>query len=86
MTKIDIYTSSTCPYCTKAKKLLQMLGLNFTEHNVDNSFDTMCKDLEKEFNRPVATVPQIIINGKYVGGYSDLEALHKAGRLKEFLN
>lgn len=86
MNKIDIYTSNTCPYCTKAKRLLQMLNLNYTEHNVDNSFEDMCKEIGEKFNIPVSTVPQIIINEQYVGGYSDLEAMHKNGKLKEILN
>ncbi len=85
MNNIDIYTSNTCPYCIKAKKLLQMLKLDYTEHNVDNDFDKMCEDLSAKYNQKVQTVPQIIINGHYVGGYSDLEALHKSGKLKEIL-
>ena len=44
MNNIEIYTSSTCPYCTKAKKLLQMLKLDYVEHNVDENFDEMCED------------------------------------------
>ena len=63
-----------------------MLNLNYTEHNVDNSFEDMCKEIGEKFNIPVSTVPQIIINEQYIGGYSDLEAMHKNGKLKEILN
>lgn len=86
MNKIEIYTSHTCPYCVKAKRLLQMLKLNYTEHDVDESFDEMCKTLSEKFGRSVSTVPQIIINDKYVGGYDDLENLYKSKKLDEFLN
>ena len=85
MNNIDIYTSNTCPYCIKAKKLLQMLKLDYTEHNVDNDFDKMCEELSSKYDKKIQTVPQIIINGHYVGGYTDLEALHKSGKLNEIL-
>ena len=85
MNKIDIYTTTTCPYCVKAKKLLSTLGLTYTEHNVDESFDEMTKELSEKFNKTVMTVPQIIINENYVGGYDDLEKMHKSEKLKEIL-
>lgn len=85
MNKIDVYTSQTCPYCVKAKKLLQMLKLEYTEHNVDDSFDEMCKTIGEKFNKSISTVPQIIINDNYVGGYTDLEALYKSGELDNYL-
>ena len=80
MNNIEIYTSNTCPYCIKAKKLLQMLNLDYTEHNVDNDFDKMCEELSARYGQNVQTVPQIIINGHYIGGYTDLEAMHKSGK------
>ncbi len=86
MNKIDVYTSSTCPYCIKAKKLLSSLKLEYTEHNVDDDFDGMCEELSTTFGKQIQTVPQIIINGHYVGGYTDLEAMYKSGKLKEILN
>ncbi len=85
MNKIEVFTSSTCPYCTKAKKLLQMLNLEYTEHNVDDDFDGMCEELSTTYGKQIQTVPQIIINGHYVGGYTDLESIHKNGKLKELL-
>lgn len=85
MNNIEIYTSATCPYCIKAKKLLQMLKLEYTEHNAEDNFDKMCSELEKKYNRQINTVPQIIINDNYIGGYSDLETLYKSGRLNEYL-
>ncbi len=86
MNNIEIYTSSLCPYCVKAKKLLQTLKLEYNEHNVDDDFDKMCEELSSKYNKTVQTVPQIIIDGNYIGGYTDLEALYKSGKLKEILN
>ncbi|MCI1273495.1 MAG: thioredoxin family protein [Clostridiaceae bacterium] len=86
MNKIEIYTSATCPYCIKAKKLLQLLNLEYEEHNVDNDFEKMQKMLKERFNLSVETIPQIIINGTYVGGFTDLEALYKSGGLNKILN
>lgn len=85
MNKIEIYTSATCPYCIKAKKLLQMLKLKFTEHNIDDNFDAICSELSNKFNKQIQTVPQIIINDNLIGGYTDLEALHKSGELNKLL-
>lgn len=85
MNKIEIYTSATCPYCIKAKKLLQMLKLEFTEHNIDNNFDSICSELSNKFNKQIQTVPQIIINDNLIGGYTDLETLHKSGELNKLL-
>lgn len=86
MNKITIYTSEMCPYCIKAKKLLKMLNLDFEEINSDGNFDGMCESLSQKFNRPgISTVPQIIINDHYIGGYDDLEHLYKTKKLDEFL-
>lgn len=86
MNKITIYTSEMCPYCIKAKKLLKMLNLDFEEINSDGNFDEMCESLSQKFNRPgISTVPQIIINDHYIGGYDDLEDLYKTKKLDEFL-
>ncbi len=86
MNKVIIYTSQTCPYCIKAKKLLKMLNLDFNEINIDDNFDEMCDDLSKKYNKPgISTVPQIIINDHYIGGYDDLEHMYKTKKLEEIV-
>ena len=85
MNNIEIYTSATCPYCIKAKKLLQMLKLKFVEHNVDENFEAMCNELSSKYNKQIQTVPQIIINGNLIGGYTDLESAYKSGELQKYL-
>lgn len=85
MNKIEIYTSQTCPYCVKAKKLLKTLGLEYMEFDVSGSFDKMVENLEKRFGIKVMTIPQIIINDKHIGGFDDLNALYRSGELKKYL-
>ena len=74
MNKAIVYTSATCPYCVK-------------EINCDENFDEMCANLSQKYNQPcISTVPQIIINDNYVGGYDDLEHLYKTNELDRILN
>lgn len=63
-----------------------MLKLDYTEHNVDNGFDQICQELSNKYNQQIQTVPQIIVNGNYIGGYTDLEAAYKSGKLNKYLN
>ena len=87
MNDIEIYTLPVCPYCNKAKKLLQSLKLEYNEHDISGDEEKMRSELQKRFNLPQpATVPQIIINGTYIGGYTDLENMYKSGKLNEILN
>lgn len=86
MNEVTVYTSTTCPYCVKAKRLLKMLNLDYEEINCDENFDEMCANLSQKFNQPcISTVPQIIINDNYIGGYDDLEHMYKTKKLNEIL-
>lgn len=86
MNNIEIYTSATCPYCMKAKKLLSMLNLEYTEYNIDSDFEELQKIIKDRFNLSVETVPQIIVNNHYVGGFTDLEAAYKSNSLQALLD
>jgi glutaredoxin 3 len=82
MAKIDIYTTTVCPYCVRAKELFKRKGVAFTEHNLTG------KDAEREAlvaRTNLRTVPQIFINDTLVGGCDDLYALDKAGKLDALL-
>ena len=76
---IKIYSKPSCTYCVKAKNLLELKGLQYTEVNIADS-----DDLRKEMlsiSGGATSVPQIVINGKYIGGFSDLDALSRSGEL-----
>jgi glutaredoxin 3 len=83
MAKIEIYTKDYCPYCTKAKMLLDQLGQRYTEIDITRD-PAMLAELQAR--RPgVRTVPQIFIDGAGIGGCDDLYALHGAGKLAALL-
>ncbi len=82
--KIEIYTKDHCPYCVKAKLLLDKKGLNYVEIDVGN--DPVKREelmLKSEGRR---TVPQIFINDQPIGGCDDLYALEESGKLDILVN
>ena len=83
MTQIEIYTTRFCPYCHAAKRLLSRKGIAFTE--IDVSGDPRGRsDMVARANGRM-TVPQIFIGSTHVGGYDDLSALDRAGKLDPLL-
>jgi glutaredoxin 3 len=80
--KIVVYSKSNCPYCVRAKDLLKKKGTAFEEINLDNDFEGLTR-LKNQTG--LQTVPQIFINDKLVGGYTDLAALESAGNLDAML-
>ncbi len=83
MTEIIIYTKDYCPYCVKAKKLLEIKKQQFQEIDITNDPETAVKMVEKAGGRK--TVPQIFINGQHIGGCDDLYALNDKGELDKLL-
>lgn len=79
MPQIEIYTTSVCPYCVRAKFLLKQKGVTFEEIDVSNDADLRQAMTEKAGGR--TSVPQIFINGQHIGGCDDLYALDKKGEL-----
>ncbi len=87
MNYIDIYTLDRCPYCDKAKELLKEHDLKYYEHDISRNDEQIRSLLGQRYNiNGRVTVPQTIINGKHVGGYTDLKELFNNGRIKEFLD
>src|SRR5215470_9602250 len=83
MIPIDIYTTRFCSYCNAAKRLLSQKGVEFTE--IDVSGDAKGRgDMVARANGRM-TVPQIFIGATHVGGYDDLYALDRAGKLDPLL-
>lgn len=83
MKKIVIYTTNTCPYCLRAKSLLERKGLSYEEINIENNNELRVSMIEKSGGRK--TVPQIFIEEVHVGGCDDLYALEAKGELSKLL-
>jgi glutaredoxin 3 len=78
MPKILIYTKSYCPYCDRAKALLQRKGASYEEISVEGD-EKLYSELKQKTG--LMTVPQIFINDELIGGYTDLAALDQKGLL-----
>ena len=67
---VDIYSKTVCSFCTNAKTLLNDRGISFVEHNIENDSTTF-NEFKARF--PTAkTVPQIVIDGVAIGGFTEL--------------
>lgn len=84
MAKVDIYTTNYCPYCVRAKALLNNKGVKYTEHDVTGKDEERIKLVEKSGGRK--TVPQIFINDVAYGGFDDINKLNQDGKLDAILN
>jgi len=82
MPKIVIYTTRICPYCVRAKHLLQRKGIDFDEIRIDLDHDQMKTMIERSRRQ---TVPQIFIDEIHVGGFDDLARLDARGELDPML-
>lgn len=83
MAQVEIYTTKVCPYCVKAKNLLDAKGVDFTEHDVTG--DDAAREALLQKSNGMRTVPQIFINGQHVGGYDNLYELEQKGELDKLL-
>jgi glutaredoxin 3 len=80
---ITIYSTAVCPYCVAAKNFLKSKGQSWTEVRID----TDPAEREKMIALTKRTsVPQIFIGNTHVGGYDDMMALHREGKLDALLN
>lgn len=83
MTKVTMYSTGVCPFCQMAERLLRSKGVAAIEKiRVDLEPERRVEMMEKTGRR---TVPQIYIGETHVGGYDDLAALDRAGRLDALL-
>jgi glutaredoxin 3 len=81
--KVEVYTTTYCPFCTRAKNLLKGKGVAFDEIDVTDDDELREKMIEMSGGR--RTVPQIFINGEIVGGFDELKALDDQGKLDNLL-
>lgn len=83
MATVEIYTQPWCPYCARAKRLLEAKGVAFQE--IEAPHGTSARQDAIRRSGGMTTVPQIFINGRHVGGCDELMALESAGKLDGLL-
>jgi len=81
MTRAQIYTTAVCPYCVAAKNFLRQRGFEYEEIRIDLDASRREEMLARSSGR--RTVPQIFIGDTHVGGFDDLVAADRAGRLQK---
>ncbi len=83
MATVEIYTKSTCPYCLRAKRMLDMKKVEYREIGVDRGGAEKEEMVKRAGGR--MTVPQVFIGGQHIGGCDDLMALEYDGKLDALL-
>ncbi|MEM8937544.1 MAG: glutaredoxin 3 [Pseudomonadota bacterium] len=84
MNKVTVYTKPLCPYCARALSLLKKKGVDAEE--IVAAFDREKRDEMRAKSNGRTTYPQIFVGDVHVGGYDDLAALERAGKLDPLLN
>jgi glutaredoxin 3 len=82
MRSVTLYTTVMCPYCRSAKALLEKRGVAYEEINLSRDPDSR---MELEKLTGMFTFPQILIGDQAIGGFEELLAADRAGRLSELL-
>jgi glutaredoxin 3 len=80
--RVVMYATGWCPYCARARRLLQSKGVDFEEIDIDE-VEGARAEMQQRSGR--TSVPQIFINDRLVGGYDDTKALDDAGQLDPLL-
>jgi glutaredoxin 3 len=80
--KIELYTTPFCPFCVMAKKFFDQRSIKYTDHDVSRN-NTLRDKVSRANNW--RTVPMIIVNGEFIGGYDDLIQADKQGVLAALL-
>ncbi len=83
MAEVEMYATMFCPYCARARAVLQKKGAAFVEHDIGGEPGLRAEMIERSGGR--RTVPQIFIDGEHIGGCDDLFALDRAGGLDKKL-
>ncbi len=83
MPRVEVYTKLLCPYCYRAKSLLESKAVQFEERDVTMDASGRTEMINRAQGQ--TTVPQIFINDRHIGGCDDLFALDRAGELDALL-
>lgn len=84
MSQVTIYTKAYCPYCVRAKSVLDNKGVSYQEIRIDEQPELRPQMIELAGGR--TTVPQIFIDSRHIGGCDDMLALDASGQLDTLLN
>jgi glutaredoxin 3 len=84
MSQVTIYTKAYCPYCVRAKSVLDNKGVSYQEVRIDEQPELRPQMIERAGGR--STVPQIFIGTRHIGGCDDMLALDASGQLDPLLN
>ena len=79
MAEVELYTTMFCPYCARARALLERKGVAYTDIDILDEPARRGEMIRRASGR--TTVPQIFINGEHIGGSDELVALDRAGEL-----
>jgi len=79
---VQMYATAFCPYCVRARRLLKQKGIEFEEIRVDKDAEQMRTMIQRSQR---TSVPQIFIDERHIGGYDDMAALDRAGKLDPLL-
>jgi glutaredoxin 3 len=82
-TRVQVYSTPWCPYCVRAKALLRRLDVDFDEIDVSDNPEKRAWLVGATGQR---TVPQIFIDGRSIGGFTELDALERRGQLRSMLS
>ncbi len=82
MSKITVYTTEPCAYCARVKGLLRSRGLEFAEVNLSKN---PAGRVELAAKTGMMTFPQVLVDGRLVGGFNETQAAAESGRLDELL-
>ena len=83
MARLTVYSTGTCPICEQSKKLLQKWGIPYSEIRLDQDRSEL-KEFSERTNG-ARMVPQFLIDGKWIGGFSELTEMHMDDELDELM-
>lgn len=83
MSRVEIYTKNFCPFCMRAKQLLDAKGIEYQEYRIDQQPELRAPMIERANGG--YTVPQIFINDQHIGGCDEMMALESQGKLDALL-
>jgi len=83
MSRVTVYSTANCAFCSRAKSLLSQWDIDYSEVHIDTDESALASFREATLG--ARTVPQILIDGKLIGGFSELTELHMDGELDHLM-